>query len=175
MRRINILADKSLLAAFVEDTHGIEPRHVQAAMRDSELEPPRSLHGKKLLIGSVAGTLLLSALAAGWLLDRPQAPPRQVASADIANDTVQTQDSPSPEPAPAAPAQKIAALPPAEEPDHTPATGDETAQAAVAADTPPPSGRQQTSRRQKTCRRPCPLPQRAPALPAANRACSSNA
>lgn len=43
-RRINVLADKTLLAAFAENTHTIRPRHVRAAMRDSELgaaEPPR--------------------------------------------------------------------------------------------------------------------------------------
>jgi len=73
MRRINILADKSLLSAFVEDTPNIEVRHVQAAMRDSELKPARSLAGKKLLMGSAAGMLLLTGLAAWWLLDRPPA------------------------------------------------------------------------------------------------------
>ena len=73
MRRINILADKSLLSAFVEDTHNIGVRHVQAAMRDSELKPARSLAGKKLLMGSAAGMLLLTGLAAWWLLDRPPA------------------------------------------------------------------------------------------------------
>jgi len=73
MRRINILADKSLLSAFVEDTHNIGVRHVQAAMRDSEFKPARSLAGKKLLMGSAAGMLLLTGLAAWWLLDRPPA------------------------------------------------------------------------------------------------------
>lgn len=73
MRRINILADKSLLSAFVEDTHNIEVRHVQAAMRDSELKPARSLPGKKLLMVSAAGMLFLTGLAAWWLLDRPPA------------------------------------------------------------------------------------------------------
>lgn len=38
MRRVNILADKALLAAFVENTHGIDIRHVQAAIRDTELD-----------------------------------------------------------------------------------------------------------------------------------------
>lgn len=67
MRRINILADKSLLSAFVEDTHGIEARHVQAAMRDSELKASRKLPDKKLLAGGVAAATLLAAFA-GWLL-----------------------------------------------------------------------------------------------------------
>jgi len=39
MRRVNILADKALLAAFVENTHTIQEHHVQAAIRDSEMTP----------------------------------------------------------------------------------------------------------------------------------------
>jgi len=35
-RRVNLIADKALLAAFSENTHTIEPRHVAAAIRDSE-------------------------------------------------------------------------------------------------------------------------------------------
>ncbi len=74
MRRVNILADKSLLAAFVEDTHNIEARHVQAAMRDSELRPARALPGRKLLAGGAVAVLLLAGLIAWWALDKPQAP-----------------------------------------------------------------------------------------------------
>ena len=35
-RRVNILADKSLLAAFADNEHGITARHVNRAIRDSE-------------------------------------------------------------------------------------------------------------------------------------------
>jgi len=77
MRRVNILADKSLLSAFVEDTHNIEARHVQAAMRDSELKPTRPMPGKKLVMGSVAAALLLTGLIAWWTMDKPQAPLQQ--------------------------------------------------------------------------------------------------
>ena len=80
MRRINILADKSLLAAFVEDTHNIEARHVEAAMRDSELRPARSWPGKKMLAGGAVAALLLASLVAWWMLDEPQVPLQQVAS-----------------------------------------------------------------------------------------------
>lgn len=81
MRRVNILADKSLLAAFVEDTHGVEARHVQAAMRDSELGSSRALPDKKLLWGSAVAALLVIGLAAWWmLLNKPQTPLRQAAS-----------------------------------------------------------------------------------------------
>ena len=39
-RRINLIADKALLAAFSENTHTIEPRHIKAALRDSEFGRP---------------------------------------------------------------------------------------------------------------------------------------
>jgi MSHA biogenesis protein MshM len=35
-RRINLVADKALLGAFSENTHTIHPRHIDAALRDSE-------------------------------------------------------------------------------------------------------------------------------------------
>lgn len=65
MRRVNVLADKSLLAAFIDNTHHIEKKHVQAAIRDSELAP----HGLKYK-SLVKRALLLSgiALLAGILL-----------------------------------------------------------------------------------------------------------
>ncbi|HZW87370.1 MAG TPA: AAA family ATPase [Gallionella sp.] len=71
MRRANILADKSLLAAFVAGVHFIEARHIHAAIRDSELSLTRSLPVKKLLLGSVA--VLAAVLAGWWFLNK--APP----------------------------------------------------------------------------------------------------
>jgi type II secretory pathway predicted ATPase ExeA len=71
LRRVNILADKSLLAAFVENTHNIDTRHVQAAIRDSELTPNESWLNRKnaAIVGGIA--LLAFAIAgAGWLLGR---------------------------------------------------------------------------------------------------------
>ncbi|HYR05537.1 MAG TPA: AAA family ATPase [Gallionella sp.] len=102
MRRINILADKSLLAAFVEDTHNIETHHVQAAMRDSELKPARSLPDKKLLMAGAAGALLLTGLAAWWLLDKPPVLLQQATSTSSG----QTQDK-SPAHAPAQPSPAV--------------------------------------------------------------------
>jgi type II secretory pathway predicted ATPase ExeA len=65
-RRINVLADKALLAAFSENTHNILPRHVKAAIEDSEFAVPR--HGLALKqIGFAAALLVLGiALGAGW-------------------------------------------------------------------------------------------------------------
>lgn len=108
MRRINILADKSLLAAFVEDTHNIEARHVQAAMRDSELKPARTSPDKKLLAGSAAGVVLLAGLASWWLQDKQPAPQQQAAATIPAK----AQDSPS-VPAPARALPEVATQPPA--------------------------------------------------------------
>jgi len=39
-RRVNLIADKALLAAFSENTHTIRPKHIQAAVRDSEFSQP---------------------------------------------------------------------------------------------------------------------------------------
>lgn len=81
MRRVNILADKSLLAAFVENTHLIEVRHVQAAIRDSELSPthnywfkrnPAILAGSVLLIAVVLGSTV--AMLAGHSANTSNSP-----------------------------------------------------------------------------------------------------
>lgn len=71
MRRVNILADKAMLAAFIENTYNIEVRHVQAAIRDSELTPPAQAWWRRKNI-AIAGISILSAATliagAGWLL-----------------------------------------------------------------------------------------------------------
>ena len=80
MRRVNVLADKSLLAAFIENTHNIEVRHVEAAMRDSELKPVSLLHGKELLVGVVIAALVVAALAIWWALEKSHGPTGSAAS-----------------------------------------------------------------------------------------------
>ncbi|GAB1231766.1 ExeA family protein [Ferrigenium sp. UT5] len=69
LRRVNILADKSLLAAFVENTHAIEARHVQAALRDSEMAPMQAW-GTRKPVGILGGMALLAAIlvGAGWFI-----------------------------------------------------------------------------------------------------------
>ncbi|TAJ76504.1 MAG: DUF2075 domain-containing protein [Gallionellaceae bacterium] len=82
MRRVNILADKSLLAAFVENTHNIEAKHVQAAIRDSELSPNKSWLNRNNAVMAGSTTLLAIMLAgAGWLLGKTEAAPKAVDSA----------------------------------------------------------------------------------------------
>ena len=130
MRRVNILADKSLLAAFVEDTHNIEARHVQAAIRDSELQPARTLPDKKLLAGSAVAALLLAGLVAWWVLDKPQTPLQQATSTGSG----QAQNAPTP-PAPAITAQPVITAQPDNPP--VPPTGTEITQTVAAANLPP--------------------------------------
>ncbi|OHC67770.1 MAG: hypothetical protein A2045_07635 [Rhodocyclales bacterium GWA2_65_20] len=61
-RRINILADKALLAAFAANDHQITPKEVKAAIRDSEFaRTARSASRRHLIVGAaVAGTALLA-------------------------------------------------------------------------------------------------------------------
>jgi len=60
VRRVNILADKSLLAAFAENVYQVTPKHVQAAISDSEFGIEKSKaaakHNKSLMW---AGLLML--------------------------------------------------------------------------------------------------------------------
>ena len=71
MRRVNILADKALLAAFVENTHGIEVRHVQAAIRDTELGSSSNAWWKRknfLLGAGITSAAAIAIAASAWFL-----------------------------------------------------------------------------------------------------------
>jgi len=61
-RRVNILADKALLAAFARGTHAVTAAEVKRAVRDSEFYRPRS-RGQKIRIGAAA---LAVGLVLGW-------------------------------------------------------------------------------------------------------------
>ncbi len=85
-RRINILADKSLLAAFTDNTHAVGERQVRAAVADSEfgaLRPSRSLRAPLLTALALAAGIAIGAALAWWSLraDAPSTPPAQVAAA----------------------------------------------------------------------------------------------
>jgi len=64
VRRVNILADKALLAAFADNVYLVTPKHVQAAIVDSEFgaEKARNANKRWLLLGGsgvvLAGILL---------------------------------------------------------------------------------------------------------------------
>jgi len=62
-RRINIVADKALLAAFAENTHNVAAKHVRAAIHDSEFSGAR----RKRRWLTPAAAFLLGALAVAGL------------------------------------------------------------------------------------------------------------
>jgi len=88
-RRINILADKSLLAAYTENTHAITKRHVRAAIADSEFAAVRKPLRPALYLAAAAAAGVVIGAAVQWMIS-----PREVKSE--------------------APAAKAAAIPPAQ-------------------------------------------------------------
>jgi MSHA biogenesis protein MshM len=61
-RRVNIIADKVLLAAFAEGTHDLKVKHVKAAVRDTEFSNPGSGRAGPrvawIALGVVAGIVI---------------------------------------------------------------------------------------------------------------------
>jgi len=78
-RRVNILADKSLLAAFADNQHGITGRHVDRAIRDSEFQRPRINTAKLGLTAGGAAAGLALGLGLHFLLSPPVPPAPQPA------------------------------------------------------------------------------------------------
>ena len=113
LRRVNILADKALLAAFVENTHAIEARHVQAALRDSEMTP-MSPWGNRKQVGILGGMVLLAAILVGavWFISQERGPAAGIAQS-VAATPVVISASPPPANPPAADAAVAAISAPA--------------------------------------------------------------
>ncbi|MGX9729138.1 ExeA family protein [Janthinobacterium aestuarii] len=65
VRRVNILADKALLAAFADDAQQISARHMRLAIADSPFHRP-PWHAGKLLAGALSALMLLLAAALLW-------------------------------------------------------------------------------------------------------------
>jgi len=69
-RRINLIAEKTLLGAFSENTHTIRLKHVQAAVRDSEFSQTAPVAaGRSWLVGAglvLAGAVIGISLYAGF-------------------------------------------------------------------------------------------------------------
>ena len=80
-RRINILADKALLAAYTQNTHAVTERHARAAIADSEFAAtaPRAAARRGLAYAAIAlaAGLALGLALAGWYAgpSRPAAVP----------------------------------------------------------------------------------------------------
>jgi type II secretory pathway predicted ATPase ExeA len=73
-RRINILADKSLLSAFTENTHGVTDRHVKAAIADSEFSVVAKARHPGVYVGAALAAGVLLGIAIHWAVSSsPQA------------------------------------------------------------------------------------------------------
>jgi type II secretory pathway predicted ATPase ExeA len=73
-RRINILADKSLLSAFSEGAHGVTDRHARAAVADSEFAPRWRARRPALAYAAAAAAGVLIGAGAYWLFSPQPAP-----------------------------------------------------------------------------------------------------
>lgn len=70
-RRINILADKSMLAAYADGRHEVSSRQVRAAIKDSGFAPRHPLIQMGAIVLAACGIALVA-----WALQRPRpAPP----------------------------------------------------------------------------------------------------
>jgi type II secretory pathway predicted ATPase ExeA len=64
-RRINIVADKALLAAFAENTHNVTSKHVRAAVNDSEFSGRTARRGRRGWLAPTVAFLLGAVAVAG--------------------------------------------------------------------------------------------------------------
>jgi len=78
-RRINILADKSMLAAFSEGSHTVTPSHVKSAARDSDFK--KGFDRKKAAMVSAGALLIAGVLLAGIYIGKQDAGGREVVEA----------------------------------------------------------------------------------------------
>ena len=120
-RRVNLIADKALLAAFSEDTHTIKPKHVEAAVRDSEFSQearrgiePRYLWSAALLAaGALIGVAFYALTQHNWQSrsDATIAPAAATGNVTSTSESAAAQTAASPAPAnpPVEPAAEVAA------------------------------------------------------------------
>ena len=150
-RRVNLLGDKTLLAAFSESTHAVAPRHVKAAIGDSEFaqgtDTRTGARGRGMVAAGIAAALVLA--AAAWLLSGRQQPPAPVIGT-VSRPAVAPAAGPQPAPAPSAevagtapgdvPAQPASAAPgaaDAQAPTNPPVAAPAAAPVAVPPAVPP--------------------------------------
>jgi type II secretory pathway predicted ATPase ExeA len=99
-RRINILADKSLLAAYTENTHAITERHVRAAIADSEFAAPKKSWRPALYLTAAVAAGAVIGAGVQWLMVSPS-PAETKSAAAPAKPPTQVAQIAVPEPAPA--------------------------------------------------------------------------
>lgn len=93
-RRVSILADKALLAAFADNTHGVTALHVKAAIRDSQFAPSAARRRRRVMASAAGAAMLLGGALLAWAWPRSPAPAPTAA--------VHATPAPAPIPAPRA-------------------------------------------------------------------------
>ena len=109
-RRINILCDKALLAAFTESAHSVADRHVRAAIADSEFAAvARSRRPALYAAAALAAGIALGAALPWWFLsgkpiekkiDKPAEAPPPAPPAPSPSPVVAAVVPPAPQPPP---------------------------------------------------------------------------
>lgn len=136
VRRLNTLAHKSLMAAYINRSLSVEPRHVQAALKDESpyASPPLTINWSPpqwltwRVLGGGGGLLALAATAA-WLTFSPGEPQANLAMTAMSRSTEESapaKQAPAVE-APPVETSALEATPPAKEEAPQP-TAAETAQ-----------------------------------------------
>jgi type II secretory pathway predicted ATPase ExeA len=88
VRRVNILADKSLLAAFAENVYQVTPKHVKAAIQDSEFGRKTNNYKQYFVWAMLlSACLAVFLMYVGW---------RTTAQAKVANEAVVMRDTKPP-------------------------------------------------------------------------------
>lgn len=133
-RRINIYADKTLLAAYAEGTHTISADHARAAINDTQILAPAASAGRKSEKWAYAATGLIAGFGLGFLV--AQQWPAQSPAAAVAI-------KPEPAQAPVKPGQASpptpTPTPTTNQPDAAPAALTAPAPKAGAAESPAPA------------------------------------
>ncbi len=109
-RRVNILADKSLLASFANGTHQVGVKETEAAVRDTEFSaaPAPAQHQKHTgvtgLLWAAGGAVVMLAVIALWQFSTESREPAAIALAARPASQPETALAPPVEPPPAPPA-----------------------------------------------------------------------
>ena len=123
-RRINILADKALLASFTENAHAVGDRQIRAAIADSEFAPVARPRRPLVYAGAALAAGILIGVAVHWAMS--------------ANDQRMPPTAAVPATAPpAAPASPPSAAPAAPAPSNTPSSVAAPSAAGATAQTAP--------------------------------------
>lgn len=142
-RRVNIYADKTLLAAFAAGTHTVSADHARAAIADTQVTPPppRTTGTRRALAWGVAG--LAAGIALGAFLATPAPTPAPAAAPKTA-DAPATATATGPKLAPTPPAA-TAPVPAAPQPASAPVAVKPAAPAQAVAQPPTPPARGPTA------------------------------